>query len=86
MRGSAVRSTLRASVFYVGSAVFMATGAVTIADQPYGPQVRLLCGGKCSANRNNCAGGNNTCFPLNSTLCRKLPCTISGGGATSCVC
>ncbi len=85
MKSSDARSMLRASVFCLGLALFMATGAVTIADQPY-RSVRLLCRG-CSMNQPSlCAGGGNTCWNLGGTNCSQVPCTVLPGGTNMCLC
>ncbi len=85
MRGSGVQSTLRASLFYVGSALFMATGAVTIADQPFPPGPYFYCAG--------CIGGDGgdedtyycggySCWDFR-TNCTQVNC---GGVPLSCPC
>lgn len=76
MKNSSVQSTLRASLFYVGSALFMATGAVTIADEPLGG-LHIICAGCAAAGGGPgstvCAGFS--CWNgFNSTNCSQLNC------------
>ena len=80
MKGSAVQSTLRASLFYAGSALFMATGAVTIADQPFakGPIHNAFICGACQPGGGGvtpqiCAG--YTCWTPARTNCSQLSCS-----------
>lgn len=83
-----IQPGLRASLCYLGSAVFLTTGAVTIADQPFNVHKAPFChcqksqqGGKPA----NCTTGV-TCWgvgPCSGAACKW---TIQQGVNVACTC
>ncbi len=69
---------LRASILYLGSALFLATGAVTIADQVIPNNSRKINSCNCTQNANNLPPGGS-CSPGGQCLgrnCSAWKCTV----------
>jgi hypothetical protein len=85
VKGFAVQPTLRVSALYLGSALFIATGAVTIADQPLRTNPKNpFCGGCAQGNGGTsappCVGV--TCLPTGGA-CSQIGCTAGNPGGTN---
>jgi hypothetical protein len=80
------KPVLRASFVYVGSALLLAAGAVTVADQPFNN--RQECGCKTPVNWNaspRCDQGQN-CWQAFGTPCIQIACTKNINNQTGCPC
>ncbi len=73
---------LRASVFYLGSALFLGTGVVSIADQPFGhppgngPHVYAGCDGPGDEDL-TCFSNDVVCTDSNNRTCLHCYCYVT---------
>jgi len=77
---SSAQVRLRASLFYLGSALFLGTGVVSIADQPLVPPRCANCTGPgvgCTFRGVPCTAGGAGAAPW--PTCHQCVCTSSGG-------
>ena len=81
---SSTQAKLRASLFYLGSALFLGTGVVAVADQPVRYSRLTFCAGCtvnnvlapcqlsgviCTAAQGTTTCNNCTCFPTPPAVC-----------------